>query len=239
MSEPNDDGGNVRPDKQQPVEQSRDDGNRDEQQPDEALDLDVLPGGAKAALEAVLMVIDEPATEFGLATALLLPVDRVRSLLAELRAEYDGYTGEDPAPDSASAATTSRGFELRNVAGGWRIFSRSTFAPVVSRFVLEGQTAKLTQASLETLAVIAYRQPVPRARVSAIRGVNVDSVIRTLTQRGLIEEAGTDPEFGAVLYQTTSYFLERMGIGSVAELPKLAPHLPGLDNLEEFEDLTY
>ncbi|HET8795337.1 MAG TPA: SMC-Scp complex subunit ScpB [Arthrobacter sp.] len=211
----------------------------DEQQPDEALDLDVLPGGAKAALEAVLMVIDEPATEFELATALLLPVDRVRSLLAELRAEYDGYTGEDPAPDAASATTAPRGFELRNVAGGWRIFSRSTFAPVVSRFVLEGQTAKLTQASLETLAVIAYRQPVPRARVSAIRGVNVDSVIRTLTQRGLIEEAGTDPEFGAVLYQTTSYFLERMGIGSVAELPKLAPHLPGLDNLEEFEGLTY
>lgn len=208
-------------------------------QAEEVLDLDVLPGGAKAALEAVLMVIDEPASELELATALLLPVDRVRQLLAELQAEYDGYTGEDLATDPVKPTTAPRGFELRNVAGGWRIFSRSTFAPVVSRFVLEGQTAKLTQASLETLAVIAYRQPVPRARVSAIRGVNVDSVIRTLAQRGLIEEAGTDPEFGAVLYQTTSYFLERMGIGSVEELPQLAPHLPGLDNLEEFEDLAY
>lgn len=206
---------------------------------EEVLDLDVLPGGAQAALEAVLMVIDEPATDVELATALLLPLDRVRELLVELRAEYDGYTGEDLASDPVSASSQPRGFELRNVAGGWRIFSRSTFAPVVSRFVLEGQTAKLTQASLETLAVIAYRQPVPRARVSAIRGVNVDSVIRTLTQRGLIEEAGTDPEFGAVLYRTTSYFLERMGIGGVEELPQLAPHLPGLDNLEEFEDLTY
>ncbi|GAB3248437.1 SMC-Scp complex subunit ScpB [Arthrobacter pigmenti] len=206
---------------------------------EEGLDIDLLPGGAKAALESVLMVIDEPASEFELATALLVPVDRVRKLLAELQAEYDGYTEQDLASDPVSAGSAPRGFELRNVAGGWRIFSRSTFAPVVSRFVLEGQTARLTQASLETLAVIAYRQPVPRARVAAIRGVNVDSVVRTLAQRGLIEEAGTDPEFGAVLYQTTSYFLERMGIGSVSELPKLAPHLPGLDNLDEYEDLTY
>ena len=208
-------------------------------QAEETVDADLLPGGAKAALEAVLMVIDEPATEIELATALEISVDRVRSLLAELKAEYDGYTEQDLASDPVSAGSAPRGFELRSVAGGWRIFSRSTFAPVVSRFVLEGQTARLTQASLETLAVIAYRQPVPRARVAAIRGVNVDSVVRTLTQRGLIEEAGTDPEFGAVLYQTTSYFLERMGIGSVAELPDLAPHLPGLDNLDEYEDLTY
>ena len=103
-------------------------------------------------------------------------------------------------------------------------------------FVLEGQTARLTQAALETLAVIAYRQPVSRARVSAIRGVNVDSVVRTLTQRGLIEDSGTDPESGAVLYRTTSYFLERMGIGSVAELPQISPHLPGLEGIEEFYD---
>ncbi|HSU70929.1 MAG TPA: SMC-Scp complex subunit ScpB, partial [Micrococcaceae bacterium] len=99
--------------------------------------------------------------------------------------------------------------------------------------------SRLTQAALETLAVIAYRQPVSRARVSAIRGVNVDSVVRTLTQRGLIEEAGTDPESGAFLYRTTQYFLERLGIGSVEELPQLAPHLPGLENLHDFEDLPY
>ena len=101
------------------------------------------------------------------------------------------------------------------------------FADIVGGFVLEGQTARLTQAALETLAVIAYRQPVSRARVSAIRGVNVDSVVRTLTQRGLIEDAGTDPESGAILYRTTSYFLERMGIGSVAELPQLSPTFRG------------
>lgn len=196
-------------------------------EPDE-LDLDQLPGGARAALEAVLMVIDEPATDVELATVLQLPVDRVRTLLASLQAEYDGVSGQAP-----------RGFELRSIAGGWRIYSRPDFAPVVSRFVLDGQTARLTQAALETLAVIAYRQPVARSRVSAIRGVNVDSVIRTLTQRGLVEPAGTDPETGAALYRTTSYFLERLGIGSVAELPQLAPHLPGLENLADFDDTTY
>jgi segregation and condensation protein B len=136
----------------------------------------------------------------------------------------------------AGFSSSPRGFELRNIAGGWRIYSRTEFADVVGRFVLEGQTARLTQAALETLAVIAYRQPVSRARVSAIRGVNVDSVVRTLTQRGLIEDSGTDPESGAILYRTTSYFLERMGMGSVADLPQLSPHLPGLEGIEEFYD---
>ncbi|GGC83764.1 segregation and condensation protein B [Tersicoccus solisilvae] len=202
----------------------------------DGLDLDALPGGAKAALEAVLMVVDEPVGELDLATALALPVDRIRTLLAQLRAEYDGY-----GPDGADGAAglPPRGFELRNVAGGWRFFSRSEFAPVVSRFVLEGQTARLTQAALETLAVIAYRQPVSRARVSAIRGVNVDSVVRTLTARGMIEDAGTDPESGALLYRTTSYFLERMGLGSIDELPQIAPHLPGLDALDDYDDAGY
>ncbi|OMH37207.1 segregation and condensation protein B [Tersicoccus sp. Bi-70] len=192
-----------------------------------------MPGGAKAALEAVLMVVDEPVGDLDLATALALPVDRVRALLAQLRAEYDGY-----GPDGTSDLPP-RGFELRNVAGGWRFFSRSEFAPVVSRFVLEGQTARLTQAALETLAVIAYRQPVSRARVSAIRGVNVDSVVRTLTARGMIEDAGNDPESGALLYRTTSYFLERMGLGSIDELPQIAPHLPGLDALDDYDDAGY
>lgn len=190
-------------------------------------DLQALPGGPRAALEAVLMVIDEPATDVELANALGLPVAAVRTLLEELQRDYDGGGSPDGTP---------RGFELRSIAGGWRIFSRSDFADIVSGFILEGQTARLTQAALETLAVIAYRQPVSRARVSAIRGVNVDSVVRTLVQRGLIEDAGTDPETGGLLYKTTSYFLERLGIGNVSELPKLAPHLPGLENLADIDD---
>ncbi|MBG6191835.1 segregation and condensation protein B [Arthrobacter sp. CAN_A212] len=198
------------------------------------------PGGLKAALEAVLMVVDEPVTATQLATALLVPVDEVRELLVELQQEYDGYTGQGPEGHTTEPASSQpRGFELRSVAGGWRIFSRSTFAPVVAKFVLEGQSARLSQAALETLAVIAYRQPVSRARVSGIRGVNVDSVVRTLALRGLIAEAATDPETGAILYGTTQYFLERLGIGSVADLPQLSPHLPGLENLGDFDDTTY
>jgi len=207
--------------------------------PDDASQLATLPGGARAALEAVLMVLDQPASAADLAAGLELTVDTVEHLLLDLQREYDGYTVKAPDMEIASDAgftSSPRGFELRNVAGGWRIYSRGEFADIVGAFVLEGQTARLTQAALETLAVIAYRQPVSRARVSAIRGVNVDSVVRTLTQRGLIEDAGTDPESGAVLYRTTSYFLERMGIGSVAELPQISPHLPGLDGIEEFYD---
>ncbi|RDV10625.1 SMC-Scp complex subunit ScpB [Arthrobacter sp. RT-1] len=209
------------------------------QLPDGATDVHSLPGGAKAALEAVLMVLDQPATEEELAAGLDLTVDAVRALLAELEREYSGYTVKAPDVESASVAgfgSTPRGFELRNIAGGWRIYSRADFADIVGKYVLEGQTARLTQAALETLAVIAYRQPVSRARVSAIRGVNVDSVVRTLAQRGLIEDAGTDPESGAILYRTTSYFLERMGISSVADLPHLSPHLPGLEGIAEFYD---
>ena len=206
---------------------------------DDGLNVADLPGGARAAIEAVLMVIDQPATATELAAGLNLTVDAVEQLLAELQREYNGYTVNAPDTDVASKTghkSSPRGFELRNIAGGWRIYSRAEFADVVGGFVLDGQTARLTQAALETLAVIAYRQPVSRARVSAIRGVNVDSVVRTLMQRGLIEDSGTDPESGAILYRTTSYFLERMGIGSVAELPQLSPHLPGLEGIEEFYD---
>jgi segregation and condensation protein B len=184
---------------------------------EEGLDLDVIPGGARAALEAVLMVVDEPVPTLQLASALVLPVERVEQLLTELAGEY---------------TEQQRGFELREVAGGWRVFSRPDVAPVVQRFVLDGQTARLTQAALETLAVVAYRQPVSRARVSAIRGVNVDGVMRTLTTRGLVEEAGHDPETGAVLYRTSSYFLERMGMTGLDELAPLAPYLPDVDVLE-------
>ncbi|MDP9885207.1 segregation and condensation protein B [Sinomonas atrocyanea] len=170
----------------------------------------------RAALEAVLMVVDEPISAAELAATLEVPQAEAEEALEELAAEY---------------TRQGRGFELRAVAGGWRFYSRPEYADIVSRYVLEGQTARLTQAALETLAVIAYRQPVGRSRVAAIRGVNVDSVVKTLVTRGLVEEAGTDPESGAILYRTTSYFLERLGIGSVAELPKLSPHLPGLDEL--------
>ncbi|MFK0008644.1 SMC-Scp complex subunit ScpB [Paenarthrobacter sp. NPDC090520] len=204
-------------------------------------ELEALPGGAKAALEAVLMVIDEPATAEELAAGLNVTVAVVDDLLQEIRREYSGYTVKAPDVDAdgfAAASNAPRGFELRNIAGGWRIYSRPDFAHIVGRFVLEGQTTRLTQAALETLAVIAYRQPVSRARVSAIRGVNVDSVVRTLTQRGLIEDAGNDPESGAILYRTTSYFLERMGIGSVADLPQLSPHLPGLEGIDEYYDAS-
>ena len=210
-----------------------------EPQSGDATDLSALPGGARAALEAVLMVLDEPASATDLAAGLNLTVETVEQLLLELQREYGGYTVKAPDMETASDAgftSSPRGFELRNVAGGWRLYSRAEFADIVGAFVLEGQTARLTQAALETLAVIAYRQPVSRARVSAIRGVNVDSVVRTLTQRGLIEDSGTDPESGAILYRTTSYFLERMGIGSVAELPQISPHLPGLDGIDEFYD---
>jgi segregation and condensation protein B len=177
-----------------------------------------LPSGARGALEAVLMVVEEPVDEVALASALGVTVQRVESLLAELAAEYDA---------------DGRGFELRHVAGGWRVYSRPEYAAAVERFLLEGQTARLTQAALETLAIVAYRQPVSRARVGAVRGVNVDAVMRTLVSRGLVEEAGNDPETGAVLYRTTQYFLHRIGLRSLDELPALAPFLPEVDALDE------
>ena len=186
----------------------------------EGLDLDVLPGGARAAVEAVLMVVDAPVDELTLASALVLPQERVHQVLTDLAAEY---------------TSQQRGFDLREVAGGWRVYSRAELAPVVRRFVLDGQTARLTQAALETLAVIAYRQPVSRARVAAIRGVSVDSVVRTLTVRGLVGEVGTDPHTGAALYGTTTSFLDRIGLGSLDELPALAPYLPDVDVLDDLE----
>jgi segregation and condensation protein B len=186
-----------------------------------AFDVNDFPGGARSALEAVLMVVDEPVTEVALASALELPVDDVREHLEGLEREY---------------AEQQRGFTLRSVAGGWRVYSRSDYAPVVEKFLLDGQQAKLTQASLETLAVIAYRQPISRSRVSAVRGVNVDGVVRTLLNRGLIEELGAEGDSGAVLYGTTDYFLQRLGLGSIDELPALAPYLPEVDVLDEIAE---
>ena len=172
----------------------------------------------RPALEAVLMVADQPLDAVALASAVGYGVEEVVAALHGLAAEY---------------AEQGRGFELRNVAGGWRYYTREEYAVVVEAFVLEGQQARLTQAALETLAVVAYQQPVSRARVSAIRGVNVDGVMRTLLTRGLVEEAGQDPETGANLYRTTGYFLERIGVTSLDELPELAPYLPDMDDLED------
>jgi segregation and condensation protein B len=180
--------------------------------------LEVALAELRPALEALLMVSDEPLDRMALASAVGHPVHDVDEALAALATEYDDQR---------------RGFELRHVAGGWRYYTREDFAPVVEAFVLEGQQARLTQAALETLAVVAYQQPVSRARVSAVRGVNVDGVMRTLLTRGLVEDAGADTQTGAHLYRTTTYFLERIGISSLDELPELAPYLPDMDDLED------
>ncbi len=180
--------------------------------------LDVAVAELRPALEAILMVSDDPLDQVRLASVVGHPVDAVEAALESLAAEY---------------AEQGRGFDLRPVAGGWRFYSRPEFAEVVETFVLDGQAARLTQAALETLSVVAYKQPVSRARVSAVRGVNVDGVMRTLLSRGLVEEAGHDQQSGANLYRTTSYFLERIGIDTIDELPELAPYLPDMDDLED------
>ncbi|MDF2968627.1 MAG: transcriptional regulator [Nocardioidaceae bacterium] len=186
------------------------------------LSADPLPTlDLRPALEAVLLVADQPLDAATLAAAVGHPVPDVEEALVALAASYD---------------EEGRGFELRRVGDGWRYFTREQYADAVERFVLDGQQARLTQAALETLAVVAYRQPVSRGRVSAIRAVNVDGVMRTLLTRGLVEEAGLEPVSGAVLYRTTSYFLERMGLTSLGELPDLAPFLPPDDEAAELVD---
>ena len=183
-----------------------------------ALDVDELPGGVRGAVEAVLMVVEEPVSEVALATALEVTVEAVREALGEIEADLSDGT---------------HGYTIRSVAGGWRFYSHSAYAAVVERFILDGQQARLTQASLETLAVIAYRQPISRARVGAVRGVNVDGVVRTLLTRGLITEVSHDGESGAILYGTTDTFLERMGLESLDDLPPIAPYLPEADMIDE------
>lgn len=174
-----------------------------------------------SALEALLIVAVEPMATMTLAQATRRPVPDVEQALRDLAAEYDA---------------SERGFALREVAGGWRYYTRDSCSGIVERWVLDGQHARLTQASLETLAVVAYRQPVSRARVSAVRGVNVDGVLRTLQSRGLIEEAGIDPSSQAILYRTTPYFLERLGIASLEDLPDLSEYLPDLAELDAVID---
>ncbi len=169
------------------------------------------------ALEALLLLTAEPVTEFELAQAVGAPESVVAETLAELVAFYE---------------ETGRGFELRQVGDGWRYYTREEYADLITRYVMEGQQSKLSQAALETLAVVAYSQPISRARVSAVRGVNVDGVMRTLLARGLVEEVGHDHESGAVLFATTSRFLERMGLTTLEDLPPLAPQLPEVEELE-------
>ena len=185
-------------------------------QPDPDLLAD--PARLRSALEAVLLVVDTPTSPMLLAQVLDRPMAEVEQALRELRDEYDA---------------AGRGLDLREVAGGWRLYTRAEFAVHVERFVLEGQQTRLTQAALETLAVIAYRQPITRSRVSAIRGVNVDGVMRTLLTRGLVEECGSDADTGGGLYRTTQLFLERLGISSLEELPSLAPLLPDTSQLDD------
>jgi segregation and condensation protein B len=175
--------------------------------------------GLRSSLEAIMLVADEPVSEVLMAQVLERPREEIAGALRELA---DCYAAE------------RRGFDLRQVAGGWRFYTREECAPVVERFVSDGQEVRLTQAALETLAVVAYRQPVSRSRVSAVRGVNCDGVMRTLVLRGLVEEAGTDPETGAILFATTGYFLERLGLAGLDELPDLAPFLP--DHVDEDQD---
>ena len=179
----------------------------DEEEPPAPLAPEVLRGG----LEALLFVMDSPVDEETLAAALRCPPEQVPQGLAELAADYDERRA---------------GVVLRRVGEGWRLYTRDEHAEVVERYLGEGQRSRLSQAALETLAVIAYRQPVTRARISAIRGVGVDGVMRTLLARGLVQEIGSDPDTGGGLYGTTPLFLERLGLTGLDELPELAPLLP-------------
>ncbi|MGB9377446.1 MAG: SMC-Scp complex subunit ScpB [Mycobacteriales bacterium] len=180
--------------------------------------MDPGESGTRGAVEAVLFVADEPLTSEALALAVRATPDDVEAVLRHLSAEY---------------TESVRGFDLRQVAGGWRIYTREQFADVVERHVQEGQQARLTQAALETLSIVAYRQPITRARVAAIRGVSVDGVFRSLVARGLIEECGSGGPGGAFLYQTTDRFLEQLGLDSLSQLPSLAPLLPDTSEVQD------
>ena len=176
------------------------------------------------ALEAILMIADEPQSVVGLAAGVGRPVADVRAALAALVADYDGEAGGP-----------RRGFELREVGGGWRLYVRGEFDQVVRDFVHTQSPAKLSQAALETLAVIAYKQPISRGAIASIRAVNVDSVVRTLLGRGLITEAFTDSETGAIHYATTELLLTQLGINSLDELPPISPLLD--DGSKGFDDV--
>jgi segregation and condensation protein B len=193
--------------------------------PDLGIDVATAPDlddeGLGRVLEALLLVVDSPVTVEALAAATEQPAYRVA---AKLRLMADALTERDS------------GIDLRETGGGWRMYTRAQFAPYVERLLLDGSRSKLTRAALETLAVVAYRQPVTRARVSAVRGVNVDAVMRTLLARGLITEAGTDQDTGAATFATTELFLERLGLSSLADLPDIAPLLPDVDMIDDLSE---
>ena len=176
------------------------------------------------SLEAILMIADEPQTLVSLATALNAPVATVRQSIARLVADFDGRDGG-----------IRRGFELREVGGGWRFYVRGEYDEVVRDFVLTDNPTRLSQAALETLAVIAYKQPISRGAIASIRAVNVDSVVRTLLGRGLITESFTDSETGAIHYATTDLTLTQLGINSIDELPAISPLLS--DGSDGFADV--
>jgi segregation and condensation protein B len=186
-------------------------------------------------LEAILMVADEPQSLISMATAVGEPVATVRKAIAALVADFDGVSGSGDASAGAGAGSgVRRGFELREVGGGWRIYVRPEFDDIVRDFVLTQNPSKLSQAALETLAVIAYKQPISRGAIASIRAVNVDSVVRTLLGRGLITEAFTDGETGAIHYATTDLLLTQLGVNSVDDLPHISPLLSdGSDGFDE------
>jgi segregation and condensation protein B len=169
----------------------------------------------------LLLVVDTPVPVATLATVTQQTTDRVAAALERMAAEL---------------ADRDSGIDLSEAGGGWRMYTRARFAPYVEKLLLDGTRSKLTRAALETLAVVAYRQPATRARVSAVRGVNVDAVMRTLLARGLITEAGTDPDTGAVTFATTELFLERLGLSSLTELPDIAPLLPDIDVIDDITE---
>jgi segregation and condensation protein B len=176
------------------------------------------------ALEAIFLVADNPQSLVSLATALSSPVPAVRQSIERLVADYDGGNGG-----------VRRGFELREVGGGWRLYVRAVHDELVRDFVLTQNPSKLSQAALETLAVIAYKQPISRSAIASIRAVNVDSVVRTLLGRGLITEAYTDSETGAIHYATTELLLVQLGINTLDELPLISPLLE--DGSDGFDDV--
>jgi segregation and condensation protein B len=188
--------------------------------------VSVDPQALGEAIEAVLMVADKPVSVVGLAQVTGTPVQQVKAALAHLSAHYDG-DGNSP----------RRGFELREIGGGWRIYARRDWDELIRRFVHDDSPQRLSQAALETLAVVAYKQPVTRPQVSAVRAVNVDSVMRTLLARGLITESSTDPETGAIFYETTPLLLEYLGIDSLEQLPALSPLLD--DGSAGFDDVDH
>lgn len=187
--------------------------------------VEAIPGGVKSAIEAILAVAEAPVSVRELSAALIVNERAVEHALDQLYREYNGEEsgyGED----ENRVAPEPRGFQLRNIAGGWKLYARDDFAPWVARFVTRSKSATLSKPAYETLAVIAYQQPVTRARVASIRGVNADAAIRQLLQRQLIREAGREAGSGATLYETTELLLVKLGLNSLEELPALAPFLP-------------